>query len=135
MSPDVISVLRGCRCTNNFAPGDLVQERKLPRDGRHDGIIKIERSDFAGQVVVEWSGVPEILGRTSEPMNELRHRGRCPVQITVGMRVRIIGSVLGLHEGETARVTGVAPSGIVTVQADSGDHAEAWRHNLVPLAH
>jgi hypothetical protein len=131
----LISALRGCRCTTNFAAGDQVEERHPERSWRRSGRVLVDRPLIASHVIVEWDGEPGLFRQHSLPPSEIRHRGHCPVLIKVGMRVKVTGSTLGLREGEIGRVTAVAPSGIVTVQTDSGKHTEAWRRALTPLGH
>ena len=89
----------------------------------------------AGRVRVEWYGVPDLFGAEMDlPAAQLRHRGPCPPSFTPGESVILWGAVATggglLREGEPVRITGIASSGLITIQAADGRVGETWRSRL-----
>lgn len=154
---DLAARLRGCPVDCAYWAGDAVTYRDrhadpwrpqgrvvgpsdLPRDAwppaadaSGEDILRAAISAVVGtqaRVLVDWRGTPEA-GIVNMSRAHLCHVGPCPPLFTPGTLARLTGFVLGdLKVGDLVRVTGIAASGILSIQAVDGRHGEAYRSQL-----
>lgn len=89
-----------------------------------------------GQARVIVEGMDAIFGGTVDmAVTKLKHAGPCPTPFAPGDEAVLAWAVLPLagailEPGERVRVTGIAPSGVITVQAPDGRSGETVRSRL-----
>lgn len=155
---DLVTRLRGCRADCAFWVGDSVEYRDRreaapwhptgtvlapdtqSRDSETEGDRILRESiaaATAGQtrVRVDWRGEYTPGGQISVlNATRLRHHGPCPDTFVPGAAAQVTRLVLGdLEIGDLVRVTGIAPSGVLTVQAADGRWAEVYRSALAAV--